>query len=79
MMSAEMVLAYVGPGPGLGITWALIGLLVTLFSAVVAVMLWPLRMLMARMRGGSSAEAEPVPEHEQAEPSVSTADDLPGS
>ncbi|MBI81810.1 MAG: hypothetical protein CMJ81_01310 [Planctomycetaceae bacterium] len=43
-------LAYVGPGPGLSMLWALVALLVTLGSALLAVLLWPLRILLLRRR-----------------------------
>ena len=45
------MLAYVGPGPGLSMTWALWGPLATLFAAISAIALWPLRVLLRRLRG----------------------------
>ena len=44
------MLAYVGPGPGLSMTWALWGLLATLFTALSANALWPLRVLLRKLR-----------------------------
>ena len=41
---------YVGPGPGLSMAWALIGLLATLFVAAWAVALWPIRVVLRRWR-----------------------------
>ena len=41
---------YIGPGPGLSMSWALIGLLITVFSAIGAVLLWPIRILIRVMR-----------------------------
>jgi hypothetical protein len=43
-------LAYVGPGPGLTMIWALVGLLATLFVALSAIALWPIRALLRRWR-----------------------------
>lgn len=43
-------LAYVGPGPGLTMIGALIGLLATLLVALSAIALWPLRALFRRWR-----------------------------
>ena len=43
-------LAYVGPGPGLSMLWALVALLITIGSALLAVLLWPLRILLLRRR-----------------------------
>ncbi|MFB6264261.1 MAG: hypothetical protein ABEL76_11645 [Bradymonadaceae bacterium] len=37
------VLGYIGPGPGLSLIGALIGLIVTIVSAIGAVLLWPIR------------------------------------
>jgi hypothetical protein len=42
--------AYVGPGPGLSMTWALVGLLATILAAVSAIALWPVRALFRRLR-----------------------------
>ena len=50
-------LAYVGPGPGLTMTWALIGLLATMLTAVSAMALWPLRLLLKRLRENRSPES----------------------
>ena len=43
-------LAYVGPGPGLSMLWALVALLITIGSALLAILLWPLRILLLRRR-----------------------------
>jgi hypothetical protein len=45
-----MMLAYVGPGPGLSMMWALLGLLVTILAAFSAIAVWPVRLLMRRWR-----------------------------
>jgi hypothetical protein len=50
-------LAYVGPGPGLSMLGALIGLVATLAIALLAVALWPLRVLMRRLRQRRAAPA----------------------
>lgn len=63
-------LAYVGPGPGLTMLWALIALLGTIGLAVLYLLLWPLRMLFRRKRGAAPAE-EPTaaaPDADPAEP-----------
>jgi hypothetical protein len=48
--SPAPLFAYVGPGPGLSMASALLGLLVTLFVAVGAVAFWPIRVLLRRWR-----------------------------
>ncbi len=64
-------LAYIGPGPGLSMTWALIGLVGTVLSAVVALLFWPVKIMLRRLRGAEAeaeagaAEAAPVLEGER--------------
>ena len=50
-------LAYIGPGPGLTMIWALIGLLATILTALSAIALWPLRLLFKRLRENRSPES----------------------
>jgi H+/gluconate symporter-like permease len=52
------VLAYVGPGPGLSLTWALVGLIATIFTALFAVLFWPIRVLLRKIRGGEPESEE---------------------
>jgi hypothetical protein len=59
------LLAYVGPGPGLSLTWALVGLIATIVTAVFAVLFWPLRVLLRKIRGGG-AEDEAVEQDDAA-------------
>ncbi|WP_425397284.1 hypothetical protein [Aeoliella sp.] len=46
------VVGYVGPGPGLTMLTALIGLLATLAIALGAIAIWPIRMLLRKLRNG---------------------------
>jgi len=48
--SLPPVLGYVGPGPGLNMAWALVGLVVTVFAAASAVLFWPLRIVLRKWR-----------------------------
>ena len=43
-------LAYIGPGPGLGLLAALIGVLVAVGSAVLFIIIWPLRMFIKKRK-----------------------------
>ena len=52
---ALALLAYIGPGPGLTMLAALVGMLITLAIAIWTVALWPLRA-MIRKRRESRAE-----------------------
>jgi hypothetical protein len=44
------LLAYVGPGPGLTMLAALVGMLATLAIALWTVALWPVRVMLRRRR-----------------------------
>lgn len=50
-----IMFAYVGPGPGLSMMWALLGLLVTILAAFSAIAIWPVRVLMRRWRGRNTS------------------------
>jgi hypothetical protein len=53
------LLAYVGPGPGLSMTAALLGLIVTILLALLAFFSWPLRVLLRKIRGPGDADSTP--------------------
>jgi hypothetical protein len=42
--------AYIGPGAGIPVLGSLIGILVTLFLAIGAIVLWPIRRMMKRKK-----------------------------
>jgi uncharacterized iron-regulated membrane protein len=46
----ESALAYVGPGAGLTLLGALLGVLAAVVLAVTGVLMWPIRALLARRR-----------------------------
>ena len=48
--SVAVLLGYMGPGPGLTMLGALIGLLLTLTIAFWSVLRWPFRAMMCRRR-----------------------------
>ena len=52
MVTISTLLGYIGPGPGLSMIGALIGLIVTIFSALAAVLLWPMRKLLKSAKSG---------------------------
>ncbi|MCA9265047.1 MAG: hypothetical protein KDA60_14405 [Planctomycetales bacterium] len=58
----SLPLAYVGPGPGLSMTWALLGLLATLFTAFAAVLFWPVRVALRKLRGSNQSNSAPTGE-----------------
>ena len=56
LLMATPAHAYVGPGAGVSLFGAAIGLLVAIFSAIGVILLWPIRMLakkLSRLRTGS--------------------------
>lgn len=48
--------AYVGPGAGLTMLGALLGVLAALVLAITGVLLWPIRAMLARRRQAKKAE-----------------------
>ena len=56
------ILAYVGPGPGLSMVWALVILVGTVLASIAAVFLWPMRVALKKMRGGGDESAVALPE-----------------
>ncbi len=53
-------LSYVGPGPGLTMVWAFLGLLGTIALAVLSILIWPIRMLIHKIRGTSPDQQNPT-------------------
>lgn len=66
MILLSGALGYIGPGAGLGLLGALIGLLLAVAGALFFVVLWPVRILLRRAKGSaaqeqfSSADESPV-------------------
>jgi hypothetical protein len=64
LLAAPLAQAYVGPGLGVGVIGAMLGLLVAIVMAAIGTVWYPLkRLLRARSQagsGGSSQAAEPV-------------------
>jgi hypothetical protein len=50
--------AYIGPGAGLTLLSAAVGFVVAIFSALGVILMWPVRMLVARLK---RAYASPLP------------------
>lgn len=56
------VMGYVGPGAGMGLGGALAGVLIALLTAVSFMLIWPVRMLIRKLRGQLTQTAGSVPE-----------------
>lgn len=56
------VMGYVGPGAGMGLGGALVGVLIALLTAVSFMLVWPVRMLIRKLRGQLTQTAGGAPE-----------------
>lgn len=54
--------AYVGPGAGLTVLGALWAVIAALLLAFLAIVRWPLRYLLRKLRGGKGSAEQPGPE-----------------
>jgi len=48
--------AYVGPGAGISVLGSLLGILATIFVAIGAILIWPVRKFMKRRKARKEAE-----------------------
>ena len=70
-------LAYIGPGAGITILGALWGVVVAIVLALVAVLVWPVRILFRRSRGvAKGTAAEPTADMSEADAGEPPEDDL---
>ena len=53
-----LTLAYIGPGAGLGLIMALIGLATAIGAALLSVVLWPIRNMLKRRGQENSATSD---------------------
>ncbi|HEX7854193.1 MAG TPA: hypothetical protein VF503_10900 [Sphingobium sp.] len=60
LLPAEPVLAYVGPGSGLGAVGAVLGLIGTLFLSLLSFVWYPIKRLVRKMRRKSAREQAPT-------------------
>lgn len=58
--SADPALAYIGPGAGIGLILAFLGLLFGIVMAIGAVMWWPIRQLLRRRRKRITIDQQPA-------------------
>ena len=58
IMVSGPALAYVGPGAGLSMLGSLFAVVVAIFLAVLGLVLFPVRMLLKRRRGGAATGRE---------------------
>jgi hypothetical protein len=62
LLHAAATAAYVGPGAGISLVGSLFGLVSAVVIAIGVVLLWPIRRLIRRIKGGTgpgAAAAEP--------------------
>jgi Na+-transporting methylmalonyl-CoA/oxaloacetate decarboxylase gamma subunit len=66
------MLGYVGPGPGLTMVWAFLGLLGTIALAVLSLLIWPIRMMIRKIRGTPPPQDTAAPQEPAAQQSDTT-------
>jgi len=64
----SQLLAYVGPGAGLGALGALIGLVASILVALGVVLFWPIRMLLKKTGFGKKPSEEAAPQESDETP-----------
>jgi hypothetical protein len=78
---ASGLLGYIGPGPGLSMIGALIGLIVTVVAAIGSVLFWPIRKMLGKTGGEEAEEADEIDDEtadqKQLEDGSDEADALP--
>jgi len=50
LTEVSTALAYIGPGAGMSVLGSLLGILATIFVAIGAIIIWPLRKFMKRRK-----------------------------
>lgn len=55
--------AYIGPGAGLSVGGAIVGVFIALLMAAAVILLWPLRLAMRRLRRARASAAQSVHDH----------------
>lgn len=58
----QTFLMYIGPGLGAGIVATVLGVIASLFLAVVAILWYPFKRLLARLRKSREGNAAAIPE-----------------
>jgi hypothetical protein len=56
-IAPEAAFAYVGPGAGVSLFGAAVGMLVAIFSAIGVILWWPIKVLIRRIKGTSAKTA----------------------
>ena len=56
LLCANSTLAYIGPGAGISVLGSLLGILVTIGLAMVAIIMWPIRKMMKKRKAAATAE-----------------------
>ena len=59
LVLSSSAVAYVGPGAGISVLGSLLGILVTIFVAIGAIIFWPVRKFMKRRKARLASRAGP--------------------
>ena len=65
LCASNFALAYIGPGAGVSFLGSIWAVLVGILLAVVAVLIWPIRYLIRRMRARLPADSSEKPSAEK--------------
>jgi len=57
---SDAAMAYVGPGAGISLIGALVGLVAAIFTALGVVLSWPIRKVLKRRRAGKQMQDNPA-------------------
>lgn len=58
LLISGSVFSYVGPGAGISVLGSLLGILVTIGVAILAIIMWPVRKLMKKRKAARAANTE---------------------
>ncbi len=64
MVTPDICYAYVGPGAGVTMIGALLAVIGTIFLTVFGLLLWPIRMLLRKMKAKKKVEMTEVTQEE---------------
>ena len=58
LLASGGAIAYVGPGAGISVLGSLLGILVTIGVALLAIIMWPIRKMMKKRKAANNSETD---------------------
>ena len=65
LLVSGSVFSYVGPGAGISVLGSLLGILVTIGVAILAIVMWPIRKLMKKRKAARASNTEATVETDE--------------